>query len=98
MTTYNPVAAEAVEVLAREIRATRNKLTNAIVCRRDHPSYGYTKKSILETLAILEGMLFAYWIIVTGEGTGSPLLFIRNAATEVLDENIDTLRHRAEAS
>lgn len=50
--------------LVLEIKRTYSSLMNQIVCRRDHPSYGYTKSKIRETLAHLEGLLHA-WMITT---------------------------------
>jgi hypothetical protein len=83
-----------VELLEREIRATRNSLMNQIVCRRDHPSYGYTKAGILTTLARLEGMLVAHHI-VTAASASATWGFDSLAAAQVLDIDLTDLRLRA---
>jgi hypothetical protein len=97
--TLNPTAASLtpLEVLAREIQAQRSGLLNAIICRRDHPSYGYTKADIQDRYATLVGMLFAYQVASTGEG--SALVFRhaeRAAATLYMD--LTVLRNHVQAS
>lgn len=51
--------------LESEIRAQCNKVMTATTNRRDHPTYGYTKASILGNLGKLFGMVEA-WLYVTG--------------------------------
>ena len=85
------------EILEREMAHTRNGLVNAIVCRREHPSYGYTKKDILERLAHLEGMLFAWAVIATGEGTANMHAHVM-LASDMLGIDIAGLRQKAKAA
>lgn len=40
-----------------EVRSSLRGAESALATRRDHPSYGVTKASVRETLAIAEGML-----------------------------------------
>ena len=85
------------EILEREMAHTRNGLVNAIVCRRDHPTFGYKKADILERLAHLEGMLFAWRVITTGHGSAN-LPAAVDAAADALGIDLADLRKRAKAS
>lgn len=83
------------ELLARECGAARNKVMNSIICRKQHPSYGYTKAIIREELAHLEGLLYAYHLI-TGHDPTVYLPSGARQAAEALDIDLADLRARAD--
>jgi hypothetical protein len=85
------------EVLEREIRATVNNLGNAIACRRDHPSYGYTKAGIIATLSRLEGLLQAHHIMTTGEASAT-WAFDAHASAKSLNVELSAWQARAKAA
>jgi hypothetical protein len=87
-----------LELLERECKASYNGLMNAILNRKDHPTYGYTKKDILERLAFMEGLLYAYHVMKTGEASGSHLLQVREACENILERDIDNIRAQAAAA
>lgn len=89
---------ENLDLLARECRSARNSLFNAIATRKAHPTYGYTKAKLRHQLEFLEGLLYAYHLMATGEASAAHLLQIRQAAENLLGENIDAIRQEVEAA
>ena len=76
---------DRVETLAREVRSTHNGLMSYLHTRRDHPTYGITKADLRERLAHLEGLAYAYGVMVTGEASAT----LRLQAEDVLDRYFD---------
>lgn len=56
--------------LAREIRSREAALHNGLDNRKHHPSYGYTKASLYETLNVLKGLLIAHMMAAAGWSQG----------------------------
>ncbi len=88
---------DGMPLLGREIFAQRNGLMNAILCRKEHPSYGYTKASIRERLAHLEGLLYAWQTLTTGFASANFVSAACDAAI-ALDIDLPDLRQRVEAA
>lgn len=53
-------------LLKKNVGYAANDLFNAISTRRNHPTFGYTKASIRQRLARLEGLAYAYYIMCGG--------------------------------
>ena len=88
---------DGLELLEREIGAQRNGLMNAILMRKEHPTYGYTKAEIRRVFARIEGLLYAWQTITTGFASANFIGAAREAGDALGIDLID-LRNRVEES
>lgn len=91
---------QATERIAAEIRAHYNSVSSTIVNRRDHPSYGYTKRYLYAQFDEMCGLLKA-WLIVSGYWTGNGGVIFNSAMKRVIREfgiDLDTLASQVKES
>lgn len=89
----------AEDLLTTEVRHLRSSINNAIVNRRDHPSYGYTKAKITALYHELEGMLFALHVVRTGETSAARRLVATQVYSFLFDgDDLDALAARVKGA
>lgn len=85
-------------IMLQEIRSQALGITNKLVTRRQHPSYGVTKTMLRTELAELRGMLFAFGILkLEDHGTASVGL-LAQATADAINLDIKALAQEVEAA
>jgi hypothetical protein len=56
----------AASKIATEIRRMSSAIESSLTARRQHPTYGITKSAMRRSVAQMEGMLYAHYLMTGG--------------------------------
>lgn len=80
--------------LESEIRSARSKFLNGVNNRKVHPTFGYTKASLAQTLHHLEGLLAAHRILFDINCPNVPWISLSDYAYVAFDFDLTDLHVR----
>ncbi len=95
---YNRARDDAAIAISGEARCLVNRIENNVRCRRQHPTYGYTKAMAREALAQLEGLCYALAQVKLNERSANFAAQATEAAATFLSVDLADLRQQIKES